>query len=234
MKAAPLKGRAKRRVVVVDDHPLLREGVMQLVNRQSDLTCCGEADSVATAEAVALAQQPDLMLLDLRLGHTDALDLIGSLRQQVPQMAILVISQHDQPVYAQRALRAGARGYVIKQQATEEVLSAIRTVLAGQIYLSRKLGVCMLGALFGRTRDLGDGGVERLSDRELQVFGMLGAGLGTVKVATELKLSVKTIETYRETIKHKLGLRDAADLVRHATAWVERRPPYSSEPSAGK
>jgi DNA-binding NarL/FixJ family response regulator len=228
MLHAPSKSTRKARILVVDDHPLFRSGLVQLINRQEDLACQGEADSVSTAKELVRKFKPDLLALDLRLGHSDGLELIRFFKSHYPDLRILVLSQHDEVLYAERVLRAGAHGYLMKEEATEEVLAAIRTVLRGELYVSRKISVLVLRKSLRITSQAGDTGVESLSDRELQVFQMLGAGLGTKYIAEQLKLSAKTIETYREKIKQKLGLSDATQLISYATAWVRGDPPSSA------
>jgi DNA-binding NarL/FixJ family response regulator len=214
----------KKRILVVDDHPLLRAGLIQFIDRQKDMACCGEADSAASTQSAILCERPDLVLLDLRLRGEDGLEFIKSLKAQFPKLLILVISQCDEMLYTERALRAGARGYIMKEEATEEVLFAIRAVLSGELYLSRKLAIRLVQKTIEGRPAMAGPGVESFTDRELQVFQLLGAGLSTRQIAERLNLSFKTIETYRENIKHKLGLAGAADLVRYATNWVEGRP----------
>lgn len=221
------KSTGKKRILVVDDHPLFRSGLVQLINRQDDLVCHGEADNIAAAKELIAKLKPDLLVLDLRLGHTDSLELIRFLKSEKPNLRILVLSQHDEVLYAERVLRAGAHGYLMKEEATEEVLAAIRTVLNGELYVSRKISVLVLRKSLQGGSSAANSGVESLSDRELQVFQMLGAGLGTKHIAEQLKLSSKTIETYREKIKQKLNLSDATQLISYATAWVRGDPPSS-------
>jgi DNA-binding NarL/FixJ family response regulator len=228
------KASAKKKIMVVDDHPVFRNGLIELVNRQNDFICCADtSDSDSTKEA-ALKHQPDLVLLDLRLGQEDGLELIKWLRSQLPALHILVVSSGDELIYAERALRAGARGYIMKDEASEEVVTAIRAVLAGELYVSRKIAVLILHKFLNNRPDVsGPGGIERLTDRELQVFQMLGAGLSTRQIAEELKLSFKTIQTHRENIKQKLALRDAPELIHRATTWLQGQPlprgPQSSQ-----
>jgi len=224
MSATPTKPARKARILVVDDHPLFCEGVVQLINRQNDLACCGVAGNVAAARAALLKLKPGLVLLDLRLGNEDGLELIKDLGNQCPDIPILVVSQYDEALYAERALRAGALGYVMKEEATAEVLSAIRSVLAGELYVSRKMGALVLHKLLQGKPDFHRPGIECLTDRELQVFQLLGTGLSSRQVSAELHLSIKTIETYRENIKHKLGLNNAPELLRHATEWAQGHP----------
>jgi len=215
----------KPRVLVADDHPLFREGLVQLINRETDLCCCGETDTVAATQTAVASLKPDLLVLDLRLKDGDGLELIKTLKSRFPKLAILVVSQHDETLYAERALRAGARGYVMKEEAAEEVRLAVRTLLKGDLFVSRKMSVLALHKLLNNVADSRGNYIERLTDRELQVFQLLGAGKGTADIAGELKLSPKTIETHRENIKHKLGLRNAVDLLCHAVHWVHGDSP---------
>jgi DNA-binding NarL/FixJ family response regulator len=217
-------GNKKPNILVVDDHPIVREGLAGLINRQNDLRCGGEAGTVAEAQ-VALETQPfDLLLLDLRIGSSDGLETIKAFAARFPQVPILVISQFDENTYAERVLRAGARGYVMKEQATEELLGALRQVLAGQIYFSptfarrfieRALDSRPTTAKSGQAKE-DERELEVLSDRELHVFKAIGANKSTMQIASELNLSVKTIETYREHIKYKLGLANSTELVERA------------------
>jgi DNA-binding NarL/FixJ family response regulator len=213
----------KQRVLIVDDHPLLRQGLAKLINSQTDLVCCGEAEGVRSANDAVARHNPDLILLDLRLRDGDALELIKALKAQSAKVVILVISQYDDPLWPERALRAGAGGYVLKQEATEDVLTAIQAVLRGEIYLSRTVAGLMVQKFIKLTPEAARTEIEGLSDRELQVFRFIGQGRGTRDIAAELNLSFKTIETHRENIKHKLGLRDAAALLHHASQWVQQR-----------
>src|SRR5205814_3515260 len=215
----------KPRVLVADDHPLFREGLVQLINRETDLCCCGETDTVAATQTAVASLKPDLLVLDLRLKDGDGLELIKTLKSRFPKLAILVVSQHDETLYAERALRAGAMGYVMKEEAAEEVRLAVRTLLKGDLFVSRKMSVLALHKLLNNVADSRGNYIERLTDRELQVFQLLGAGKGTADIAGELKLSPKTIETHRENIKHKLGLRNAVDLLCHAVHWVHGDSP---------
>ena len=211
------------RILVADDHPLLREGVIQLINRQEDLVCCGEADSTASTKASVAAARPDLVLLDLRLGGGDGFELIRSLRAGFPDLRVLILSQYDEALYIQRALSAGANGYVTKEQATEEVLGAIRAVLAGETYLSSNISMRVLKKVFANGGSERSGGVDRLTNRELHVFHLIGAGKNSKEIATELGVSPSTVETHRENIKHKLGLRSSSELTQFAEAWRSHR-----------
>jgi two-component system, NarL family, response regulator NreC len=210
----------KARVLVVDDHPMMRAGLIQLINQQIDLACCGEAGTAAEAQAAVGRLKPDVVILDLRLKGGDGLELIKSLVSQFAGLRILVLTQYDAPHYVERALRAGALGYVVKEEAAEAVLGAVRAVLAGEVYLTRALAGRVLHTFIGSLPGTPRAGVEQLTDRELHVLQLLGAGFSTRKIATELMLSFKTIETHRENIKRKLGLRGAAELVHFASEWA--------------
>ena len=181
--------------------------------------------------------KPDLVILDLRLKGEDGLELIKSLKSHFPDLRILILSQYEAPLYAERALRAGALGYVVKEQAAAEVLNAMRTVLAGQVYLTRGMAGLLLSKLVGTTSKAPRLGVEHLTDRELHVLQSLGAGLSTREIAAELRLSFKTVEAHRENIKHKLGLRGSAALIHYANEWAREQvslpPPVVQEPAKG-
>jgi DNA-binding NarL/FixJ family response regulator len=210
----------KARILVVDDHPLLREGVVQLISRQADMESCGEAATAAAAIIAIREQQPDLVLLDLRLGQDDGLELIKRLRVEAPKLRILVLSQFDEKVYALRALRAGAHGYVMKQEASQRTVSAIREVLSGQLAVSLAIHTLALRQVIDdKPGAHSSTAADRLSDRELQVLNSLGSGLSTREIASRLNLSVKTVETYRENLKAKLDLADAKALINFACQW---------------
>lgn len=219
---SPAMPTGKIRIMIVDDHPLAREGVSRWINRQSDMVVCAQADTVESAATALDHSHPDLLLLDLWLGSGDTLEFIKETRARLPQVAIVVLSQHDETLYAERSLRAGARGYVMKQETAEEILNAIRTVMRGDLYLSRLMTPLLLRRLLITEAD-SSATLACLSDRELHVFQLLGAGLGSRQIAEELKLSIKTVETHRENIKHKLGIQNAAELVKQASAWVLQR-----------
>jgi len=209
------------RIVVVDDHAFFRSGIAYWLNQQRGLICCGEAGSVVAARQAVKELQPDIILLDLNLADGDGLDLLRELSGENPTARVIVLSQHREVTHAHRALRAGARGYVMKSEATEVVLTAIETVKRGEIYLGRTAAARLLHNLFP---DPASKAIElaRLSDREMQVFQLLGAGCATREIAPRLRISVKTVDTYREHLKDKLGLPDGAALLRAATLWVEK------------
>ena len=221
------------RLLVVDDHPLLRDSLIKLVCSEKDIVCCGEADNVADAKRLVEETKPDLMLLDLRLKSGDALDLIKSMKVEQPELKILVISQHDEMLFAERALRAGASGYVMKENATEEIFAAVRRVLAGELYFSQQVAAAAVRRSLVAKPDASRTGIERLSDRELQVFQLIGASFSTREIAEQFNLSVKTIETHRENIKQKLQLRDATELIRRAESWAADNLVPSGESAAG-
>jgi len=206
---------------VVDDQPIFRLGLLQIINSEPDMIVCGEAGDLASARQIMETRLPHLVLLDLRLGTSDVFELIKGWKSRFPDLRVLILSAYDEALYAERALRAGACGYVMKQEAPEQTICAIRAALVGEMYLNRQMASRLLHKLLLRKPFLRDAHVEVLSDRELQVFRMLGAGLGTRKIGDDLRLSIKTIETYRENIKHKLGLRNASELIRRATRWLQ-------------
>ena len=215
--------KAKTRVFVADDHPFIRVGLTHLINKEADMTVCGEAETIAAVRSGLEKSQPDVLLTDLCLGDGDGLELIKSLKAQFPKLPILVLSQQEEPLFAERTLRAGASGFIMKERATQDVLEGIRTVLAGDLFVSRKVAALAMRKLVGGGSDpAAKGGTEvsGLSDRELQVFRLLGAGKGTKDIAEALKLSPKTVETYRENIKHKLDLPNATALIHRATEWT--------------
>jgi DNA-binding NarL/FixJ family response regulator len=210
----------KRRVLIVDDHPLMRQGLAQLINQQPDLAICGEAEDAPQALRQVSDLKPDVVIVDLSLKGSDGIELIKSLHLQYAQLPILVLSMHDEAIYAERALKAGAWGYIMKQEATNQVLSALRRVLAGEIHVSQSMSSRIVQGLVGGSGISKRSPLERLSDRELDVFCKIGRGAATKQVAAELHLSVKTIETYCAHIKEKLHLKSQRELLQHAIRWV--------------
>jgi DNA-binding NarL/FixJ family response regulator len=209
------------KVLIVDDHPVVREGLTRLINLQPDLRVCGEASTAYQALKMLPVLKPDLVILDITLGGSNGMDLIKDMKVRSLKSSILVLSMHDESLYAERALRAGAKGYIMKEQASKEVLKAIHRILAGEIYLSEKMAAKMLHKIADGKSD-GDTPPEgALSDRELQVFQMIGQGLGTRQIAEELHISAKTVESYRAHIKVKMNLKNAHELTQHAVHWVE-------------
>lgn len=210
----------KRRVLIVDDHPVFRHGISALINAEADLEICGEASSSPSALEAMRQLKPDVALLDISLPGTNGIELIKLMKAEQPKLPLLVLSMHDESLYALRALRAGALGYVMKAEALTHVLTAIRKVIVGEIFVSPRLSERLIFQAIQST-DAGSGSpVDKLSDRELEVLELLGRGFGTKEVAAELHLSVKTIETHRAHIKEKLGFRDAGEMVRFAIDWV--------------
>jgi DNA-binding NarL/FixJ family response regulator len=211
----------KKRVLVVDDHPMMRQGLAQLIENESDLVVCCEADTAGQALDVVSLKKPDLALVDLSLPDKSGLELIKDIRALRPDLPILVVSMHDEAIYAERVLRAGGRGYIMKQEGGKKLLHAIRQVLSGQIYVSEKMSAKILEIFSGHRPQSSSSPVERLSDREFEVFQWIGQGKGTREIAQRLHLSVKTVEVHRANIKEKLKVQTGTDLVRYAIRWVE-------------
>ena len=207
------------RILVIDDHPIVRLGIRQMISTEPDLEICGEADSAQAALHLAATLKPDLALVDLSLAEGTALALIREMREAVPGIEVLVLSMHDETLFAERVLRAGARGYIMKQAAIDGLVGAIRQVASGNIYVSPRMTQRVLEQL--RTTTGPAGLLTTLTDRELEVFDLIGHGKSTAAIAGELAVSVKTIETYRANIKTKLKLKGASDLVRLATSFTE-------------
>ena len=210
----------KSRIVVVEDHPVVCAGLMQLIGSQADLTCAGTAEDTAAAKRLVEECEPDLLLLDLRLKSGDSLELIKSLRVEHPEVKVLVLSQYDELMFAERALRAGASGYIMKENVTDEVLRAVRKVLAGELYFSERVAAAVVQRTLREKPTASRIGVESLSDREMQVFQLLGASHSAREIAEQFHLSRKTVETHCEKIKHKLSLNSAAELKQFARKWA--------------
>jgi DNA-binding NarL/FixJ family response regulator len=200
---------------------MMRQGLAQLINSEADLVVQAEADTARQALELATSQKPDLVLLDISLPDKNGLELTKDIHALSPAILILVVSMHDEVLYAERVLRAGARGYVMKQEGGKKLLDAIRQVLGGNIYVSEKISARILEVFSGQRQQGAGSPVERLSDREFEVFQLIGEGKGTREIAVHLHLSVKTIEVHRANIKQKLRLKSATDLVRHAVRWAE-------------
>src|SRR6476659_7856918 len=207
------------RVFVVDDHPIVRQGLTLMINREPDLVVCGEAEEARTALDEIAEAQPDIVIVDISLSGPDGIDLIKAIRARHATLPVLVLSMHDELIYAERALRAGANGYIMKQEATEKVLVALRRILGGEIYVSDRIANKMLKHYITGSGTLRNSSIADLSDRELEVFRLIGEGHGTRQIAEELHLSVKTVESYQAHIKEKLSLRSARELVQHAIQW---------------
>jgi DNA-binding NarL/FixJ family response regulator len=213
------------RVYLVDDHPLVREWLANLIARQPDLSVCGEAESAVAALPGIHDACPDIAVVDISLDGCSGLDLIRDIRQIHPNLPILVLSMHAEELYAERSLRAGARGYVMKREATKQVVLAIRGVLQGRIYLSQRMEAALAGKIeIHATADPGSA-VSHLSDRELEVFQRLGEGWDSRRIADELHISIKTVQTYATRIREKLCISTASELIREAIRWHERHTP---------
>ncbi len=217
-RARPAKPAA--RILIVDDHPIVREGLIKLIELEGDLAVVGEAETAAEARKAAEQLKPDLVILDITLREGNGLDLLKDLRVRCPKTAVLVLSMHDESIYAERVLKAGARGYLMKDQARGNVVAALRKVLAGEVYLSPHMAQQVLSRVTTGAAPAGGSPLDALSDRELEVFRLLGRGLSTRQVAHELHRSIRTIDAHRENIKRKLRLSSAAELVQRAVLWV--------------
>ena len=225
-----MKGKTagKKRILVVDDHPMMRDGLRQLIAGEPDLEICGEADDANAALQEAENLKPDLAIVDITLRSSNGLDLIKDLRIRSPRTAVLVLSMHDESLYAERVLRAGGRGYIMKQEGGTKILEGIRQVAAGRTYVSEAVSARILDAISG-VQGESKSAVETLTDREFQVFQLIGQGLSTKEMADKLHVSAKTIEVHRVNIKEKLGLGTAAELIRFAVRWIEGQNKPKSE-----
>lgn len=212
------------RIVIVDDHPLVRERLVELIDRESDLQVCGEAEDRQKALEIIASTRPSLAIVDLTLKASMGIELIKDLQSHHPEVRVLVVSMQDEMIHAERCIRAGARGYITKQQASRHVMQAIRQVLSGEIYLSQTVATHLLSRSTGRTSESQSFSISSLlTDRELQVFELIGKGHSTRQVGELLALDVKTIETYRARIKEKLGLKDGSELLQRAIAWSHQQ-----------
>ncbi len=215
----------KRKVFIVDDHPLVREWLTSLINQQPDLVVCGEASDRAHALSQIEAARPDAAVVDISLENSSGIELIKDLKAIHPELAVLVLTMHEEALYAERALRAGARGYVMKRAATRQIVVAIRKVLAGELYISDKVASAMTESyVTGRSGKMAFS-VDLLSDRELEVFRLFGQGCDTRRIADTLHVSIKTVQAHYARMKEKLGLSSVTELVREAVRWEERRIP---------
>ena len=207
------------RILLVDDHPVVRDGLADAINHEPDLTVCATAEDRPEAMAAIERTRPDLVVIDLMLKSSSGLELIKDVHVRWPRLLILVVSMHDETLYAERVLRAGARGYITKQQATRDILLAIRKVLGGGIYLSERTASTVLSRLTSQPQAASDSIADKLADRELQVFEMIGRGLSTREIAEHLRIDMKTVDTYRARIKDKLNLESTSDLLKLAICW---------------
>lgn len=211
--------RGLTRILIVDDHPLVRLSLREFIRREKDLEVCGEAEDREQALAAATATKPHLAIVDLTLKSSNGMELIKDLRERHPEVQILVLSMHDETIHAERAIRAGARGYITKQEATTKVMVAIRQILNGEIYWSERAAARVASKIAGPARGVTDSPVDCLTDRELQVFEMIGSGRSTRQIAAALHIDVSTVETYRARIKDKLNLQDSLALLQFAIRW---------------
>ena len=212
---------AKSRVLLVEDHPVVRQGLAALIDDEPDLVVCGGVETAREVLPQVRKLKPHVVVVDISLGDANGLDVIKQIHDDRPDLPVLALSMHDEAVYAERALRAGAKGYVMKKEAMDRIMSAIRRVLGGEIYLSEKMASRILQKLVHPAGAAGDASpIEALTTREFEVFTLIAQGVGPTEIATRLKLSVKTIETHREHVKEKLGVKTGAELTRFAVQWL--------------
>ena len=211
----------KSNIYIIDDHPLLVKGLSELINAQPDLEVTGTTGEWTEALEIFKKKLPEIVILDVTLKNANGIEVLKNLKVHFPNIRVLMLSMHDENLYALRALKAGAQGYIMKAAATEKVVQAIRQILSGELYLSDVMAKKTMAQLVGRRKEPGASPLEDLSDRELEVFGLIGQGHGTWQIAEELHLSIKTIESHRAHIKEKLNLRTATELVQHAIQWRE-------------
>ena len=210
------------RIVIVDDHPIVRKGLSELINHEPDMTVCGESDTAAGGIERIRADRPDVAIVDLSLGMESGLQLVKTLDASLPDVRVLILSMHDETLHAERALAAGARGYIMKHEAMHNLIAAIRCVASGKTYVSPQMSERIVARVTGRRATQEEQApLERLTDREREVFALIGRGLATRDIARQLDLSTKTIETYQSRIKEKLGLANAHELMRAAVSWTE-------------
>lgn len=212
--------RGPYKVLIVDDHPIVREGLDRLLSREDDLVVCGQAEDAPQALDLLTSERPHLAIVDISLASGNGLDLVRHMRSEDTEIRILVSSMHDETLYAERALRAGARGYINKQQATDKIVEALRRIVDGRIYLSERMTDRLLSKVVDTSEKSRRISVDRLSNRELQVLELIGNGVGTAEIAERMTLSVKTVETYRQRIRQKLSLKNGAALASFASQWV--------------
>jgi len=223
MKADLNAGKSQRRILIVDDHPLTRRGMAQLIGQQDDLLVCGEAGDAAHALAALASVKPHLVLIDVTLPGKPGLELIKDIRASNPEVLLLVVSMHDEDLYAERALRAGARGYLMKNEGGDKLLEAIRHVLSGKVYLSDSLSDRILDLFSGGRQRRNKTPMGSLTDREFEVFQFIGQGMTTREMSNQLHMSAKTVETHRLHIRAKLGLKSGPELIKYAVRWAGAR-----------
>jgi DNA-binding NarL/FixJ family response regulator len=211
------------RILLVDDHPVVRDGFAEVINRESDLTVCAAAEDRAGALQAIETTRPGLVVIDLTLKNSSGMELIKDIHSRWPKLLVLVVSMHNENLYAERVLRAGARGYITKQQATRDILLAIRRVLSGGVYLNETTGAAVLARLASKPQSKEDTVLDQLTDRELQVFELTGQGFNTREISNQLRIDMKTVETYRLRIREKLNLESSSELLKLAIRWREDR-----------
>jgi DNA-binding NarL/FixJ family response regulator len=219
----PGGGRRRHRVLIVDDHPIVRQGLRRLIEQEEDLSVCGEAETTREAKTAIRELKPDVVIVDISLKQGDGIELVKDARAHHPQLPILVLSMHDETIYAERMLSAGANGYIMKQAASDQFLVALRRVLDGGIYVSEPVGNSMIQKFASGGAYISANPIDRLSNRELQILHMIGRGLSTRQAAETLNLSVKTVESHRQRIKRKLNLSTGSQLVQYAVNWFSGR-----------
>jgi len=220
VKAEPDQG-PRKRVLIVDDHPLIRQGIKTLLVQSDDLEVCGEAESAAGALEAMAKVEPDAAIVDLTLKESSGLELIKDIRIRHPDVVVLVLSMRDEGFYAERVLRAGAKGYVTKEEGPRKVIEGIRKVLAGQIYISEKMASKVMSKIVAGASGTGGSPIDTLTDRELVVLELIGRGLPTREVAAKLHISPKTVDSHREHLKDKLELDSATELLKYAVQWLQ-------------
>ncbi|HEU6449151.1 MAG TPA: response regulator transcription factor [Verrucomicrobiae bacterium] len=215
----------KKRIFIVDDHPMMRQGLAALIGAEKDLSVCGEAENAECALDAIGPNKPDLVLADISLPGKNGLELIKDFQSVQPGLPVLVISMHDETLYAERVLRAGGRGYIMKQEGGKKLMEAIRQVLDGKIYVSQKMSAEILEIFSGRRAGAESSPLEKLTDREFEIFQLIGKGKSTKEIAEQLHLSAKTVDVHRANIKEKLKLKSAPELIHFAVRWTESESP---------
>lgn len=210
------------KILIVDDHPIVRKGLAQLINQEPDLFAFGEAEDAQSTLEFLKKNKPDLAIIDISLKGIDGIELIKKIKERYENLPMLVVSMHDESLFAERALRAGARGYIMKQEAIERMMEAIRRVIKGELYISDRVSANIVKKFIDGKKENKNSPIEILSDRELEVFRLIGQGYRTSQIADELHVSVKTVESYRANIKEKLNLKNATELLKHAVYWLDK------------
>ena len=222
----------KSKILIVDDHPIFRMGMKALINQAEDFTVCAVAEDISAARKALAANIPDMAIIDISLAEDNGLELVKEISSSSKNIPVLVLSMHDETVWAERAIRAGARGYVMKKEASDSVIAALRNIREGRIHASNDMVTLLLDKLQVNSHCKGASTVDILTDRELEVFRLIGAGLSTKEIAKQMTLGVKTIGTYRDRIKHKLGLKNATELTRRAVLWTANECFHTRHPSS--